>query len=240
MSTIKVRPGFRHRLFARLLASMDGVSHELYSERKQGLLAGLEGRILEIGPGTGVNLRYLDEKVEWVGIEPNQAMHPHLLAEAARLGMAVDLRDDFPDGADDGNEQFDIVVSTLVLCSVADLPGLIARIRGVLKPGGKFVFLEHVADRRWCFRWIVQKIMPFTPWRYFSDGCNPGRKIGEAIEQGGFDRVELQRYSLSGSGIILSIIRPHICGVAIKGSLVLHQAVKLSPANILPPSSTSA
>ncbi len=210
------RPRLRQRLFARFMAGADDLSHELYGARKADLLGSLDGRVLEIGPGTGVNFRYLGAGPSWVGVEPNEAMHGHLRAEAERLGLDVDLRTGISErlGVDAGS--FDAVVSTLVLCSVGDLDATLGEIRRVLKPGGKFVFLEHVADRPWSFRWIVQKLVVFTPWRYFSDGCNPGRDIGRAIELAGFDTVDCHRYMQEGAGIILAINRPHIWGMAIK------------------------
>jgi SAM-dependent methyltransferase len=198
------------------MAGADEISHELYGEKKHALLGELFGHVLEIGPGTGVNLRYFSPEIKWTGVEPNEAMHPRLLAEAERLGIDVELRtgisEDF--GLEKGS--FDAIVSTLVLCSVGDLAETLEEIRRVLKPGGKFVFLEHVADRPWSFRWIIQKTLPFTPWRYFSDGCNPGREIGETIERAGFERVDCRRYKQDGPGIILAVNRPHIWGMAIK------------------------
>ncbi len=210
------RPRLRQRLFARFMAGADALSHELYGARKDELLGALEGRVLEIGPGTGVNLRYLRAAPSWVGIEPNEAMHGHLLAEAGRLGIDIELRTGISEQPGVEADSFDAVVSTLVLCSVSDLAGTLKEIRRVLKPGGKFVFLEHVADRPWSFRWIAQKAVPFTPWRYFSDGCDPGREIGRAIEQAGFDAVDCRRYMQEGAGLILAVNRPHIRGTAIK------------------------
>jgi SAM-dependent methyltransferase len=198
------------------MAGADELSHELYGSRKRALLGDLRGRVLEIGPGTGVNLRYFGPEVRWVGVEPNPAMHPHLRAEAERLGLEVELLSGISEGFGVAAESFDAVVSTLVLCSVGDLAGTLREIRRLLKPGGKFVFLEHVADRPWSPRWIVQKAAPFTPWRYFSDGCDPGREIGTAIEAAGFDRVDCRPYRQEGPGIILAINRPHIWGTAIK------------------------
>ncbi len=213
---LEARPGFRQRLFARFMAGADDLSHELYAAKKHELLGALSGRVLEIGPGTGVNLRYLGAGLDWTGVEPNKAMHPHLLAEAERLGVNVELRTGISENLGVAAESFDAVVSTLVLCSVGDLAGTLAEIRRALKPGGRFVFLEHVADRPWSFRWIVQKVLWFTPWRFFSDGCNPGREIGAAIERAGFEKIDCRRYKQAGSGIILAVNRPHIWGIATK------------------------
>ncbi len=214
------RPSLRHRLFADFMAKADDESHRLYAEKKQALLSALRGRVLEIGPGTGVNLRYLSPEVTWIGVEPNTAMHPHLRAEAERLGLAVELHTGMSEALGVEAGSVDIVLSTLVLCSVSDMRQVMAEVQRVLKPGGRFVFLEHVADRRWTFRWMVQKPMPFTPWRFFSDGCDPGRDIGAVIAAAGFEDVDCTPYMQDGPGIILAINRPHIWGSARKRTTV--------------------
>jgi len=206
----------RQRFFARFLAAQDAENHARYGPRKEALFQGLTGNLLEIGPGTGVNFQYLGAGVQWAGIEPNPAMHPHLRREVAQAGREVTL---YPALSGDGgvaSESQDVVLSTLVLCSVADLDAMLGGIKRVLKPGGRFVFLEHVADRPGTLRRTVQKTVPFTPWRYFSDGCNPGRDIAGAIRAAGFGRVDCQAYMLDAPGIIAAITRPHIFGTAQK------------------------
>lgn len=200
------------------MAGEDKLSHELYANRKQALFEGLSGRILEIGPGTGVNLQFFDRGIEWIGIEPNEAMHPYLHDKAKSLGLDVRLETGMSEQIQVADDSIDVVISTLVLCSVENVSKTLAEIMRVLKPGGRFIFLEHVADRPGTLRYAVQKIVPFTPWRYFSDGCNPGRRIGDAIKQAGFSSVDLLEYMQPGPGIIIAINRPHIQGVAVKAN----------------------
>ncbi|HSF95695.1 MAG TPA: class I SAM-dependent methyltransferase, partial [Thermohalobaculum sp.] len=211
-------PSLKRRLFANFMARDDALSDELYAEKKRTLFGGLTGRILEIGPGTGVNLRFLDSGVEWIGIEPNEAMHPYLRKKAADLGIEVQLETGMSEQMQVPDNSVDAVISTLVLCSVDDLCATLDEVLRVLKPGGRFVFLEHVADKPWTARLMVQKIVPFTPWRYFSDGCNPGRRISDAIRKAGFAEVEVHDYMQEGPGIILAINRPHIFGTAMKAA----------------------
>jgi SAM-dependent methyltransferase len=205
-------------MFTGLMASMDDDSDKLYRDRKKKLLSSLGRRVVELGPGTGLNLRFLDRGTEWIGIEPNPAMHSRILQRAEGLELTIDLRSTTLErsGLDDGSA--DAVVSTMVLCSVASVETLLSQVLRVLKPGGRFVFLEHVADRPGSFRRLVQKTMPYTPWRYFSDGCDPGRDIGDAIRAAGFERVECESYLQDGTGLILAINRPHIAGFAFKGA----------------------
>lgn len=206
----------RQRLFARLMAGSDDSSFEMYRERKEQLISPLRGRVVEIGPGTGVNLQFFDADVSWVGLEPNPAMHGHIHDKARVLGLEVEIVTE-PLGVDNVTDaSVDAVVSTLVLCSVPSLPALLAEVLRVLKPGGTFVFLEHVVDRPWTLRRCVQKMLPFTPWRYFSDGCDPGRDIAGAIRAAGFARVDCESYKQYGEGIINLVNRPHIAGTAVK------------------------
>ena len=121
-----------------------------------------------------------------------------------------------PCGLQIEDESVDVVISTLVLCSVGDLEETLREVLRVLRPGGRFVFLEHVADRPWTLRFAVQRVVPYTPWWYFSDGCNPGRRISAAIRNAGFAAVEVHDYMQEGPGIILVINRPHIYGTATK------------------------
>lgn len=212
------QPSLRHRLFANFTAKTDELSEQLYADKKKLLLGDLRGRVLEIGPGTGVNLRFLDKSVEWIGIEPNEAMHPYLRAKADDLGIKVRLETGMSEHIQVSDASIDAVISTLVLCSVSDLPKTLEEVIRVLKPGGSFAFLEHVADKPWTARLMIQKILPFTPWRYFSDGCNPGRRISDAIKRAGFAEVEVHEYMQDGPGIIVAINRPHIFGTATKAA----------------------
>ena len=191
-------------------------SFALYEERKAALMSSLRGTILEIGPGTGVNLQFLDPSVRWIGIEPNRAMHVHLHAKANALGLSIDLRADPLVEASVEPESVDAVISTLVLCSVPSIPRMLEDILRVLRPGGSFTFIEHVVDRPGTLRRSVQKILPYTPWRYLTDGCNPGRDIAAALHTAGFSTVECEPYLQAGPGLVLAINRPHIAGRAIK------------------------
>ncbi|NNE83912.1 MAG: methyltransferase domain-containing protein [Alphaproteobacteria bacterium] len=217
MSDHPPRANLRQRLFANLMAGQDQLNYELHHEKKAQLFEGISGTVVEIGPGTGVNLQFLGEGVEWIGIEPNEAMHQHLRNEARALGREIKLYTGFAEDTGIADNSIDFVISTLVLCSVSDLAGTLYEITRVLKPGGRFIFLEHVADKKGTFRRLVQKTVPFTPWRFFADGCEPGREIGETIEEAGFANVEYKKIMQEGPGIILAINRPHIFGVATKG-----------------------
>ncbi len=205
---------FRQRLFARFMAGTDEQSHAMYRARKEALFGGLRGTILELGAGTGVNLPFLANDVRFVAIEPNPAMHAHLRERARETGHAVEIVTEPLERAGIADGSVDAVISTLVLCSVPSVEATLREVRRILRPGGRFVFLEHVVDRPWTFRRAVQRVAPYTPWRYFSDGCDPGRDIAGAIERVGFSRVAIEHYRQEGPGWVLAVNRPHIAGVA--------------------------
>lgn len=204
------RTGIRHRLFAALLAAAGRVHGRLVHEWKKRLLGALSGTVVEIGPGAGINLKYYREDVRWIGVEPNVFMHDYIRAEAEHLGRDVEivtaLAEDLP--FDDASA--DAVVTTLVLCSVNDLSESLAEIRRILKSGGRFVFIEHVAaDRGTATRRLQRLITPF--WKVAADGCHPDRETGPAIDAAGFAAVHYDRFRLS-----VPVVGPHIAGVATK------------------------
>ena len=199
------------------MALNDEESYNVHKDKKKLLFADVQGEVLEIGPGTGVNFTFLKDKdIRWSGIEPNPAMYPHLYKAADEHGMAVNLLDCKMGEICLPDNSMDAVISTEVMCSVKDLDKCLHEIHRVLKPGSKFLFLEHVVDKKNFLRKTTQKAMPYTPWRIFAEGCRPARDIGKAIENSGFSNVEYTNYMQEGSGIITSITRPHIFGWAIK------------------------
>lgn len=210
-STEVKRTGLYRRFFSVLLARCTGVHDRLVADRKQTLFAGLHGTVLEIGPGTGTNLRYYPKGVHWIGIEPNIFMHSYIRKEANRLGMNIDLRSGVGEALDFADSSVDAVVSTLVLCSVDDQAAVLSEVVRVLRPGGRFIFIEHVAapKKTWTRR-IQRWVRP--AWRVLGDGCHPDRDTANAIEQVGFAQVECERFSIP-----MPVVWPHIAGVATKG-----------------------
>lgn len=209
-SNARIRAGLRQRMMAFLLARFSGKIERLLADRKGSLPAGLDGTILEIGPGTGVNLRFYRTGIRWIGIEPNPFMHPHLRREAGRLSLPIDLRHGVAERLDLADESLEAVVSTHVLCSLRDLPAALHEIRRVLRPGGRFVFIEHVAAPPGTWLRRVQRwVRPFS--QALADGCCPDREIRVALERAGFAQVDCQQFRLP-----LPVVGPHIAGVAVK------------------------
>jgi len=184
------------------------------AELKRSLLGRLQGRVLEIGPGAGANFPYYPTNIDWIGVEPNPFMYPYLHQEAEHQGLiAVKLHPGRAEILPVEDSSIDTVVSTYVLCSVADVDATLKEIQRVLKPGGTFVFLEHVAATDGtCTRTVQEGITPI--WKRAFDHCHPNRETWRYLEQGGFESVVYQRFRLS-----VPIVGPHIAGIATQKSI---------------------
>lgn len=200
------------RLFASLLAHADGAQERLYGDIKRELFAPLSGTVLEIGPGSGLNLPYLPSAVtHWIGIEPNPHFHPYIRAQDAAQRLEVTLHEAVAEALPVGDHAVDAVISTLVLCSVDSVTQALDDVRRVLRPGGRFVFIEHVAadEERWLHT-AQRAIQP--AWCYCADGCRLQRHTGAAIQDAGFAEVHLRRRMI---GSAFNLVQPHIVGWAI-------------------------
>ncbi|MBI3200641.1 MAG: class I SAM-dependent methyltransferase [Myxococcales bacterium] len=174
------------------------------------LLASLAGDVLEIGAGTGANLaHYGDGVTRLVLAEPDPHMRKRLSRSVAERRARAEIIDA---GVAALPDSFDVVVSTLVLCSVPDLDAALAEIRRVLRPGGQLVFIEHVAadDQPERLAW-QERLDPL--WVRIASGCHLTRRTDQAIERAGLEITSLTRQSLRKA---LPFVRTSIRGVAIR------------------------
>ena len=196
---------FYDRLQARYAAAIE--------PRKRELFAGLSGgTVVEIGPGTGANLELLAGCERWIGIESNPHMHEPL----ARRARELELETEFVVGNAQRIELAagvaDYAVSTLVLCSVIDPARVLSEIRRILRPGGRFLFIEHVAAPAggWLRRW--QRLM-YPVWCVIGDGCRTTCETGTAIRKAGFSTVVIEEFLAEA---VPPWVRPHIAGYAVR------------------------
>jgi len=135
----------RGRLNAWLLVALDSYMHKKYAAIKSRLLAGVPSVVVELGPGSGANLHYLPAGTRLIAIEPNRQMHDKLRRRAEQCRIDLDLRELAGENLDLASASVDFVFSSLVLCSVDRPEQVLAEVRRVLRPGGRFVCVEHVA-----------------------------------------------------------------------------------------------
>jgi ubiquinone/menaquinone biosynthesis C-methylase UbiE len=168
------------------------------------------GRVLEIGAGTGFNTAHYPEAVdELVITEPGRGLLRRAERRAARAGRPAEFVATGAERLPFADDSFDTVVSTLVLCTVPEPEQALAEIRRVLKPGARFLFMEHVrADDERLSRWQDRLE---RPWK-ITIGCHPNRATLERIEAAGFEVEEVRRGQLPK---VPPIVRPMILGRAV-------------------------
>jgi ubiquinone/menaquinone biosynthesis C-methylase UbiE len=203
----------RLRLFAWFMARCGKSTDQYLGGYKRRLFSALSGTVLEIGAGAGANLQYLQAAgLTWIGVDPNPFMQPHFTREAKRLGLNIELRRGVAEELPAADESVDAVIGTLVLCSVRDQRRALAEILRVLKPGGKFLFIEHVAAPPGTrLRKLQMLVKPV--WRRLGDGCHTDRETRAMLEKAGFASLEIEEFDTP-----LPVVRPHIAGTAIKAA----------------------
>ncbi|MCM1981303.1 class I SAM-dependent methyltransferase [Lyngbya confervoides] len=211
-SSYNASPRWYQRCFAWMMAHAAGEYEAAMTARKQALFDGLEGTVLELGPGAGPNLCYYSPSIQWIGLEPNPFMLPYLQTSAAQADLNIQVRQQTLEQASLPPHSVDVVVSTLVLCSVPNLSATLEIIHRILKPGGRFLFIEHVAAPSGSLlRTLQSGIRPI--WQIIGDGCQLNRDTGPAIKAAGFDQVEYETFD---GPVPIPLVGPHICGTAIK------------------------
>lgn len=157
-----------------------------------------EGRILEVGIGSGLNLEFYDpSKVERVwGLDPSAELRAYAEKEAQQVPFDVEFigleAEDIP--LDDAS--MDTVLMTYTLCTIPDAITALKNMRRVLKPGGKLIFCEHgMAPDESVQRW-QNRLNPI--WKRIAGGCNLNRQIPALIEQGGFKVEDMETMYIPG------------------------------------------
>lgn len=175
-------------------------------------LSNLSGTVLEVGPGAGSNFRYLPKDIHWVGIEPNTPVLEALRAEAQAQGITnIKIHNDVGENLPLPDNSCDAVVATFVLCSVKDLTKVLSEVIRVLKPGGKYIFIEHVAaEKGSILRYYQSIITPIN--RLWAKNCHLNRETLLSIMAAGFKDVSSEKENIR----MLIVPWPHIRGVAIK------------------------
>jgi SAM-dependent methyltransferase len=172
-----------------------GMFDRLLRRRKRRVYADLPDTVVELGSGVGANLRYLDAGSRLIAVEPNPAMHRRLRRAAARRGVTLDLRALSAERTDLPDASAEVVLSSLVLCSVADPAQVLAEVRRMLQPGGRFVFVEHVAAPAGTPLRRLQRLVR-RPWAWCFEGCSCERDLASLVRAAGFDDVDLESYRL--------------------------------------------
>ncbi|GAQ81467.1 S-adenosyl-L-methionine dependent methyltransferases [Klebsormidium nitens] len=193
----------------------DAVFHQLQDNLAESKAADSTLEVLEIGVGPAPNLHYWADwpgRVHVTGVDRNSSMEPYAQENAHQPGLDR-LAFDFSLGSAADlpvpSTSVDVVVGTLILCSVDDVARSLLEVRRVLRPGGKYLFIEHVAaPDGTALRQLQNTLNPLQ--QALADGCHLNRDTLQAVRRTGFASVDASSINIDG----LSLLAPHIVGIA--------------------------
>lgn len=186
-----------HPLFARVYARLGPVMERDVSPLRQELLAGLHGRVLEVGAGDGLSFAHYPPCVsEVVALEPEPYLRARAELAANAAPVAVSVREGLAETLPAETASFDAAVVSIVLCSVADQALALSELRRVLRPGGELRFFEHVRSDRPAKATIQSLLDRSGVWPLLAGGCHCARETVAAVAAAGFHvdasrRIEL-------------------------------------------------
>jgi ubiquinone/menaquinone biosynthesis C-methylase UbiE len=202
--------GFYTRLIFPRLCDW-AMSTPEFTQLRKSLLAETCGEILEIGFGTGLNLGHYPEQVcSLAAVDPGRAMSRIARARIDNSPIDVDLQSQSAESLPFDSERFDCVVCTWTLCSIPDVHSAVGEVRRVLKPDGRFVFIEHgLSDDPSVQRW-QRRLNPIQ--RRIGAGCRLDLDVDAAVRSQPFREVIVERFLMQKA--------PRTHGTMYKGTAV--------------------
>jgi ubiquinone/menaquinone biosynthesis C-methylase UbiE len=183
------------------------MSDPTFSRYRQELLSNVSGEVLEIGFGTGLNLSYYPPQIQkLVTVDPNPGMNRRAKKRIEASNIIVDNRVLSGEDLPFDEESFDSVVSTWTLCSIPNVERAIAQIHRVLKPGGKFFFIEHGLSNEPNIRVWQNRLTPIQ--KVIADGCHLNRNIRQIVKDK-FKNLTIEEFYMPDT--------PKIAGYMYKG-----------------------
>nr|XP_008510649.1 PREDICTED: methyltransferase-like protein 7A [Equus przewalskii] len=208
-------PRFLERFTVTYNEQMASKKRELFSNLQE--FVGSSGKLslLEVGCGTGANFKYYPPGCRVTCIDPNPNFEKFLIKSVAENRHVQFER--FVVAAGENMHQVadgsaDAVVCTLVLCSVENQEQILQEVRRVLRPGGAFYFMEHVAAERSTWNYFWQQVL-HPVWYLVFDGCTLTRETWKALERANFSKLKMQHLQ---APLSWELLRPHIYGYAVK------------------------
>ncbi|NKB97195.1 MAG: methyltransferase domain-containing protein [Pseudomonadales bacterium] len=154
-------------------------------------LAQAEGRVLEIGIGSGLNLPHYPQAVESItGVDPVEALTVKAASRAENIQAHVDVIGVSGEEIPVSSESFDTVVCTWTLCSIPNPEAAVSEMYRALKPGGKLIFVEHGSSDDINIQKWQRRLEPI--WKVIGGGCHLTRRADELIKGGGFNLLSFE------------------------------------------------
>ncbi|HSE96739.1 MAG TPA: class I SAM-dependent methyltransferase [Blastocatellia bacterium] len=185
---------YSDHIFPRILEW--GLGNRMIDRQRLDALREARGDVLEVGFGTGLNLPHYPETVtRLVALDSHRMLEKRVEARIARARMPVErVQLDASGRLPFDDDRFDTVVTTFTLCSIADLGAALSEMRRVMKPEGRFIFLEHGRSENPRTASLQDLFNPLQ--KIVGCGCNMNRRIDRLIEQSGFRIERLDRFIL--------------------------------------------
>ncbi len=178
---------------------MGPLNRFLIGKWREELAAPLRGDVLEIGVGTGLNLRYYGPAARVTGVEPDRGLMLAAARRAAKRGYALSIGD--AQMLPFQPHSFDAVVSTLVFCSLPDPARVLAELQRVMRPGAKLHQLEHTRTGRPRIDALLDRFAP--SWHRISGGCHINRDVAAILAANGWN---LERHDRHGGGLLRVLV----------------------------------
>lgn len=181
------------------------MSGEPFDGERDTILKDVSGEVLEIGFGTGLNLSHYPPCVSHLTtVDPNAGMRRYVERRISDSPIEVDCKLLSGESLPMDDASFDTVVSTWTLCSIPDIGQALNEVKRVLKPGGRFVFLEHgLSDEPAVQRW-QQRLNPIQ--KILGDGCHINRDMRALIGDTGFSSLNIENFYLEKMPKILGFM----------------------------------
>jgi len=202
-----------HPLFARFFTRCAPAAERLGgSAHREELLEGLEGRVIEVGAGSGLNFAHYPSTVtEVVAVEPEPYLRARATDAARQAPVPLRVVEGTAESLPVEADAFDAAVASLVLCSVANQATALAELSRVLRPGGELRFYEHILAEKPSLARLQRRVDLF--WPYFGAGCHTSRDTLRAIEQAGFSVSSCRRFTFRPC-LLFAPVSPHMIGRA--------------------------
>ncbi|WP_290817416.1 class I SAM-dependent methyltransferase [Halovivax sp.] len=191
-----------HPIFAAVYDAALPLENRLFGPHREYLAAGLSGRVLDLGAGSGAMFEYVAEAagegsgadLTYHAVEPDPHMRRRAAERARETGLAVHLEEGRAEALPYDDGSFDVVISAVVFCTVQDPAAGLDEVARVLKPGGEFRFFEHVGADGWRRRG-QELLNPL--WRRAAAGCHLDRDtVDRFVAHDAFEVIELERTDL--------------------------------------------